>query len=77
MPPEVTVSHDAELDAVREQPLPAVTVRDPVVAADEAVSVVGETTYRAAAALRHAERRRYPTLSVAVRADDDALAATL
>ena len=76
MPPEVTVNHDAELDAVREQPLPAVTVSVPVVAADETVRVVGETTY-AQVPLCVTLKDAVPTLSVAVRADAEALAATL
>ena len=76
VPPEVTVNHDAELDAVREQPRAAVTVSDPVVAADDTVRVVGETAYEQVP-LCVTLKDAVPTLSVAVRADDDALAATL
>jgi len=76
VPPDVTVSQDAELDAVREQPVPAVTVTDPVVAADEALSVEGESAYEQVP-LCVTLKDAVPTLRVAVRADDDALAATL
>ena len=44
------VSHDAELDAVREHPVPAVTVSDPVAAAAVTVPVVGESAYEQVAA---------------------------
>ena len=70
------VNHEAELVAVREQPLPAVTVTDPVVAAAVTVRVVGESVYEQlplCVTLKDAG----PTLSAAVRADDEVLAATL
>jgi hypothetical protein len=79
LPPPVTVSHDAELDVDHVHVLPAVTPTVPVVAAVPTVRVVGENAYvhDPLVPLCVSVKVLVPTVSVADRADDPALAATL